>query len=114
VISRFPFFVFMFIKSKKTMKNKRLHILTMKEKMTIQLWLGVFLAVMGCILLWVGLFLPPMGVIHASVLTAMGEVFTFSGALIGIDYSYKYKSIKYIAEMDKEEKKEEIEENDEE
>lgn len=98
------------------MKNKRLHILTMKEKMTIQLWLGVFLAVMGCILLWVGLFLPPMGIIHASVLTAMGEVFTFSGALIGIDYSYKYKSIKYIAEMemDKETKDEELEEEDEE
>ena len=44
----------------------------------------------------------------------MGEVFTFSGALIGIDYSYKYKSIKYIAEMDKETKDEELEEEDEE
>lgn len=97
------------------MKNKSIYILTMKKKMTIQLWLGVFLAVMGCILLWVGLFLPPMGAIHASVLTAIGEVFTFSGALIGIDYSYKYKSIKYIAEMDKETKDEEVEEeNDEE
>lgn len=91
------------------MKSKKLHILSTKEKMTIQLWLGVFLAVMGCILLWVGLFLPPMGIIHASVLTAMGETFTFSGALIGIDYSYKYKSIKYIAEMDKETKDEEEE-----
>lgn len=80
------------------MKNKRLHILSVKEKMTIQLWLGVFLAVMGCILLWVGLFLPPMGIIHASVLTALGEVFTFSGALIGIDYTYRYKAIKYLTE----------------
>jgi len=84
------------------MKNKRLHILSMKEKMTIQLWLGIFLAVMGVILLWVGLFLPPIGVIHASVLTALGEVFTFSGSLIGIDYSYKYKTIKYLAETDEE------------
>lgn len=96
------------------MKNKRLHILSMKEKMTIQLWLGVFLAVMGCVLLWVGLFLPPMGIIHASVLTALGEVFTFSGALIGIDYSYKYKTIKYMAGMDKKTKDEELEEEDEE
>lgn len=96
------------------MKNKKLHILSTKEKMTIQLWLGVFLAVMGCILLWVGLFLPPMGIIHASVLTAMGEVFTFSGALIGIDYSYKYKSIKYIAEMDKETKDDKLEEEEDE
>ena len=91
------------------MKNSRLHALTTKEKITIQLWLGVSLAIVGVGLLWTGLFLPPMGIIHASVLTALGEVFTFSGALIGIDYSYKFKTIKYIAEIDKEEK-----ENDEE
>lgn len=68
--------------------------LTKLKVMTIQLWLGVALAIVGVILLWVGLFLPPMGVIHASVLTALGEVFTFSGSLIGIDYTYKYKTIK--------------------
>lgn len=78
--------------------------------MTIQLWLGVILAVCGMALLWTGLFLPPMGIIHASVLTALGEVFTFSGALIGIDYSYKYKTIKYLA---KEDEDGEQEENDE-
>lgn len=92
------------------MKNKKLHTLSTKEKMTIQLWLGIFLALVGVGLLWTGLFLPPIGEIHASVLTAMGEVFTFSGALIGIDYSYKVKSIKYLAQI----KKEEEEENDEE
>ena len=100
------------------MKNKKFKPLSTKEKMTIQLWLGVFLAVMGCVLLWVGLFLPPTGIIHASVLTALGEVFTFSGALIGIDYSYKYKTIKYISRMnhkdEKEELEEEVNENDEE
>lgn len=93
-----------------TMKNSRLHALSAKEKMTIQLWLGVFLAIVGVGLLWTGLFLPPMGIIHASILTALGEVFTFSGALIGIDYSYKFKTIKYIAELDKEKKEEEDEE----
>ena len=81
-------------------KGKRMKILSIKEKMTIQLWLGVFLAVMGIILLWVGLFLPPTGIIDASVLTALGEVFTFSGSLIGIDYTYKYKTIKYLARED--------------
>lgn len=91
------------------MKNSRLHALTTKEKMTIQLWLGVFLAIVGVGLLWTGLFLPPIGIIHTSVLTALGEVFTFSGALIGIDYSYKFKTIKYIAEIDKEEKENEEE-----
>lgn len=89
------------------MKNSRLHVLTAKEKMTIQLWLGLFLAIVGVGLLWTGLFLPPMGIIHASVLTALGEVFTFSGALIGIDYSYKFKTIKYIADIDKKENEDE-------
>lgn len=80
---------------------------TLKEKMTIQLWLGVFLAIMGIILLWVGLFLPPIGIIDASVLTGLGEVFTFSGSLIGIDYTYKYKTIKYLSK-DKSKDDEEI------
>lgn len=71
--------------------------LTKQEKITVQLWLGVFLAIVGVILLWFGLFIPPMGIIHASVLTALGEIFTFSGALVGIDYSYKYKIIKYLS-----------------
>lgn len=91
------------------MKNKKLHILTTKEKMTIQLWLGVFLAVIGVGLLWTGLFLPPTGVIHASVLTGIGETFTFSGALIGVDYSYKFKAMKLISEI-KEKENEEDEE----
>lgn len=96
------------------MKNKRFKPLSSREKMTIQLWLGVLLAIMGCVLLWVGLFLPPVGIIHASVLTALGEVFTFSGALIGIDYTYKYKTIRYIADMDKEKKDEDLEQEDDE
>lgn len=78
------------------MKNDRFKPLSVKEKMTIQLLLGVFLAVIGVVLLFLSFFMPPIGIIDASVLTAMGEVFTFSGALIGIDYSYKYKSIKYV------------------
>lgn len=89
------------------MKNKRLHILSTKEKMTIQLWLGVFLAVTGVALLWAGLFLPPIGIIHASVLTGIGETFTFSGALIGVDYSYKFKAMKLISEIKEKEDEDE-------
>ena len=85
------------------MKQKRFKPLSIHQKMTIQLWLGVILAICGIVLLWVGLFLPPSGVIHASVLTALGEVFTFSGALIGVDYSYKYKIIKHINETTEDE-----------
>lgn len=64
--------------------------------MTIQLWLGVCLVIVGVLLLWTSFFVAPMGIIDASVLAAVGEVFTFAGALIGIDYTYKYKVIKHM------------------
>lgn len=64
--------------------------------MTIQLWLGVCLVIVGVLLLWTSFFVHPLGIIDASVLAAVGEVFTFAGALIGIDYTYKYKTIKYL------------------
>ena len=38
-----------------------------------------------------GLITPPVGEIHHSVLIALGEILTFSGSLIGIDYHYRYK-----------------------
>lgn len=74
--------------------------LTEKQKLTIQLALGVFLALSGVALLWTGLFIDPLGEIHPSVLTALGEVFTFSGALIGIDYTYKFKTFTRINDRD--------------
>ena len=45
----------------------------------------------GCALLVCGLFTPPVGEIHHSLLIAFGEILTFSGSLIGIDYHYRYK-----------------------
>lgn len=77
--------------------------LTENQKMTIQLWLGAVLTIFGIILLMVSFCVPPLGVIDASVLAAVGEVFTFSGALIGIDYTYKYKRFKIEDERVKEE-----------
>ena len=65
--------------------------MTKKTKMNLQLWLGFILAIFGMCLIVVSFFIPPMGVIDASVLAAIGEIFTFSGALIGIDYHYKEK-----------------------
>ena len=61
------------------------------SKANIQLILGFILAIFGMALLILSFFVPPMGIIHASVLTAIGEVFTFSAALIGIDYHYKQR-----------------------
>lgn len=47
-------------------------------------------------MLVVSFFVPPMGIIDASVLAAIGEVFTFSGALIGIDYHYKARHFEQL------------------
>ena len=68
--------------------------LSQKEKMTIEFVFVFICAVIGIGLLWTSLFIPPLGIIDASVLAAVGEVLTFSGALVGIDYSYRFKHFK--------------------
>lgn len=55
----------------------------------LQLITATVLVIFGIALLTVSFFVPPQGVIDNSVLVAGGEVFTFSGALLGIDYKYK-------------------------
>lgn len=62
------------------------------QRMTVQMWLGVILAVSGIVMLFVGLYCPPLGSIEPSVLAAFGEVATFSAGLIGIDFHYKSKN----------------------
>ena len=57
----------------------------------IQLILSVGLCVFGGTLLIAGFVAPPIGEIHHSVLIAFGEILTFSGSLIGIDYKYRYR-----------------------
>lgn len=68
--------------------------LSQKQKMTIEFFFGFICALIGIGLLWTSLFIPPVGIIDASVLAAVGEVLTFSGALVGIDYSYRFKHFK--------------------
>ena len=57
----------------------------------VQLILSVGLCVFGGVLLIAGFCCPPLGEIHHSVLIAFGEILTFSGSLIGIDYHYRYR-----------------------
>lgn len=65
-----------------------------KEKRhTVQLLAAVALIFFGAILITAGFCTEPVGEIHPSVLTAFGEVLTFSGSVIGIDYSYKKKKL---------------------
>ena len=62
-----------------------------KQRLSIQLVFAVIMAILGMVLLFISFFFPPMGVIDASVLAAIGEIFSFSGAVMGIDYSYRFK-----------------------
>lgn len=63
----------------------------MLMKINIQLITAAVLSVGGVILLFCGVFIDPEGEIHETLLVAFGEVATFSGALMGIDYVYKKK-----------------------
>lgn len=59
------------------------------NKIRIQLGLAMALVIFGCLLIGAAFFVPPTGEIHPTVLTAFGEILTFAGAVIGVDYSYK-------------------------
>lgn len=65
----------------------------MKEfnKLSLQLGIAVILVIFGIALITASFIVPPLGVIDSSVLVAYGETLTFVGALVGVDYTYKYK-----------------------
>ncbi len=58
----------------------------MSEKQFILACCMVFF---GCCLITAGFIVAPTGQIDHTVLVAFGEVLTFAGALVGIDYAYK-------------------------
>lgn len=93
--------------------NKRkINTISEEQKMTIQLWLGVSIAIFGIILIIASFLCPPVGIISASVLAAIGEVFTFSGSLIGIDYHYKFKKYEIADErVEREDRKQRYEDS---
>lgn len=62
-----------------------------KAKLILQLTIAGVVTLLGCGLLIAGFIVPPMGVIDNSLLIAFGEVCSFVGALLGIDYTYRYK-----------------------
>lgn len=80
------------------MKNEGM----MKKRLSVQLWVAVFLSFAGLVLLFCGFFVPPLGVIDNSVLVAYGETSTFAGALFGVDYNYRFK--RYLNDKLKEDK----------
>lgn len=70
------------------------------NKYTLQLILGFILAIFGIALVTAGFICPPLAYIEPSVLTALGEIFTFSAACLGIDANYKFKIAKYSKTTD--------------
>lgn len=61
-------------------------------KLTLQFIFAWLLMVIGVVLLFFGFFADPKGEIHPSILTAFGEISTLVGAILGIDYRYKFKT----------------------
>ena len=63
----------------------------MKSKIDIQLIIAAVLSLGGLLMLFCGIYIEPQGQIHESLLIGFGEVATFAGSLIGVDYTYKLK-----------------------
>ena len=63
----------------------------MKDKLNIQLLTAAVLSIGGLVMLYCGVYIDPQGEVHESLLVAFGEIATFAGALMGIDYVYKRK-----------------------
>lgn len=63
----------------------------MTKRLKFQYAISALLVIVGCGLLIAGFAVPPVGIIDNSVLIAFGEILTFVGALMGVDYSYKAK-----------------------
>ena len=42
-------------------------------------------------MLFCGVFIDPEGQIHESLLIGFGEVATFAGSIMGVDYTYRFK-----------------------
>lgn len=61
-------------------------------KLNIQLITAAVLSIGGLVLLFCGVYIDPQGQIHETLLIGFGEVATFAGAIMGVDYSYKHKN----------------------
>lgn len=98
------------------------HTITKKRSMTKsntshergKMIMSVCLAIFGCILMLAGFIVPPTGVIHNSVLIGAGEVFTFSGSLLGIILKYDINLQRLSSEIDERIKKKLNEDDDKE
>ena len=63
-------------------------------KADLQFFAAYIFAFLGVVMIGVSLFIDPVGELHPSVIAAFGEMLTFCGACLGLDYHYKSKSDK--------------------
>ena len=57
----------------------------------IQLLTATVLSIGGMVLLFWGTSIDPRGQIDDSLLVAFGELATFAGAVMGVDYAYRHR-----------------------
>ena len=57
----------------------------------VQLMIVILCLIAGVTLLFMGFWVTPTGVIDNSILIAFGEVATFVGSVLGVDYKYRFK-----------------------
>lgn len=72
----------------------------------VQFGIAIGLMVFGCVVLLIGLLSPPEGQIHQSVLIAFGEIATLAAGVLGIDAIYTNKLQKIVADLKKDNPKE--------
>ena len=61
-------------------------------KKSHQAVMAALLVMFGVLLIIASFVTPPTGVIDPTVLAAFGEILTFAGSIIGLDYHYKLKA----------------------
>ena len=66
---------------------------------------SIVLLVAGVVLIFISIYLPPVGSISTSVITVIGEIFTFVGAIFGIG---EYTTIQIARINSKAEDKKEV------
>ena len=57
-----------------------------------QLIVAAVMVLAGLTLIGAAFWVPPTGEIHSSVLVAYGETLAFAGAVMGVDYHYRFKN----------------------
>lgn len=72
----------------------------------VQFGIAIGLMIFGCVVLLIGLLTPPEGQIHNTVLVAFGEIATLAAGVLGIDAIYTNKLQKIVAELKKDNPKE--------